>query len=42
VRKNAKRVNIRHGHGSRRGCNAVEKAVETRTRRASKRACQER
>lgn len=32
----AKLMNIRHGHGPRRGCNAVEKAVETRVRQAGK------
>lgn len=29
--------NVRHGHGPRRGCNAVEKAAETRVRQAGKR-----
>jgi len=31
--------NIRHGHGGRRGCNAVEKAIETRVRQASRKLC---
>ena len=30
-------VNTRHGHGPRRGCNAVEKAIETKVRQAGKR-----
>jgi len=30
----AKLTNIRHGHGPRRGCNAVEKAAETKVRQA--------
>jgi hypothetical protein len=28
---------VRHGHGPRRGCNAAEKAIETRVRQAGKR-----
>ncbi len=32
----AKLVNIRHGHGPRRGCNAVEKAAETKVRQAAR------
>ena len=36
-----KMLNIRHGHGPRRGCNAVEKAIETRTRQASRKLCRE-
>lgn len=39
--KGDKAMNIRHGHGPRRGCNAVEKAIETRVRRAGKLACKE-
>lgn len=31
-----KTMNIRHGHGPRRGCNAVEKAIETKQRQAGK------
>lgn len=27
---------IRHGHGPRRGCNAAEKAIETRQRQAAR------
>ena len=37
----AKLVVIRHGRGSRRGCNAAEKAAETRVRQAGKKACRE-
>lgn len=37
----AKLVNRRHGHGPRRGCNAVEKAAETKVRQAGRRACRE-
>jgi len=37
----AKLVNRRHGHGPRRGCNAVEKAVETKVRQAGRKACRE-
>lgn len=37
----AKLMNIRHGHGPRRGCNAVEKAVETRVRQAAKKVVRE-
>lgn len=33
----AKLCVIRHGNGSRRGCNAAEKAIETRVRQAGKR-----
>lgn len=36
-----KKMNIRHGHGPRRGCNAVEKAIETRVRQASKKLVKE-
>lgn len=35
---NAKLVSIRHGHGPRRGCNAVEKAAETKVRQAGRKA----
>lgn len=38
---NGKWVNARHGHGPRRGCNAVEKAVETRVRQAGRRVIRE-
>jgi len=34
---NAKRYSIRHGGGSRRSCNAQEKAVETATRQDGRR-----
>ena len=34
---NAKRCSIRHGGGSRRSCNAQEKAIETATRQAGRR-----
>ncbi len=27
---------VRHGHGPRRGCNAAEKAIETKVRRLGK------
>ncbi len=37
----AKLTSIRHGHGSRRGCNAQEKAAETRVRQAGKKICRE-
>ena len=33
----AKMCNVRHGHGPKRGCNAVEKAIETRVRHAGRR-----
>lgn len=42
TKKGDKQMNIRHGHGPRRGCNAVEKAIETRVRREGKAACRER
>jgi hypothetical protein len=29
---------VRHGRGSRRACNALEKAIETRVRRSGKKA----
>lgn len=35
----AKLVNRRHGHGPRRGCNAVEKDAETKVRQAGRKAC---
>ena len=35
---NAKRCSIRHGGGSRRSCNAQEKAIETATRQEGRRA----
>lgn len=38
----AKLVNPRHGHGPKRGCNAVEKAAETKVRQSGKKACQDR
>lgn len=34
-------VNARHKHHSKRGCNAVEKAIETRVRREGKREAQQ-
>ncbi len=34
-----KMFNIRHGHGPRRGCNAVEKALETKVRQEGKKVC---
>jgi len=37
----AKLCNRRHGHGPRRGCNAVEKSIETRVRQAGKKVCRE-
>ncbi len=33
-----KDTNIRHGHGPKRGCNAAEKAVETKLRQDAKKA----
>lgn len=33
---------IRHGGGSKRSANAAEKALETKVRRAGKKACEER
>lgn len=38
----AKLVSIRHGHGSRRSCNAQEKAAETKVRQEGKKACRDR
>lgn len=38
---NEKWCNARHGHGPRRGCNAVEKAAETRVRQAGRRVIRE-
>jgi len=32
-------TNCRHGHGPRRGCRAVEKALETKVRQAGRKAC---
>ena len=32
---------IRHGHGPRRGCNAVSKAIETQARQAAKKVVRE-
>jgi hypothetical protein len=37
----AKLVSVRHGHGSRRSCNAQEKAIETKVRQAGKKACRD-
>lgn len=37
----AKLVSIRHGHGSRRGCNAQEKAAETKVRQEGRKVCRE-
>jgi hypothetical protein len=31
-----KKINIRHGHASRRSCNAAEKAVETGVRQSAR------
>lgn len=37
-----KLCNPRHKHHSKRGCNAVEKAIETRVRQEGKREAQQR